>query len=123
MALLANDWLLVATLDVMPLDSILHSQKLLNTMFSPNKQLTHVVHIVQDTDARLVLAPLPLLPVVRLPLLQAPRVAPLAVAALPRGWDPLPGGCPVPTILNNGLEVLAVTALKQKILHLSVENG
>ena len=113
----------MATLDVMPLDSILHSQKLLNTMFSPYKQLTHVVHIVQDTDARLVLAPLSLLPVVWLPLLQAPRVAPLAVAALPRGWDPLPGGSPVPTVLNNRLEVLAVTALKQKILHLSVENG
>ena len=117
LALLANDWLLVATLDVMPLDSILHSQKLLNTKFYfLYNQLTHVVHVVQDTDARLVLAPLSLLPVVWLPLLQTPRVAPLTVAALPWGWDPLPGRRPVPTILNDGLEVPAVTALKQKIL-------
>ena len=78
------------------------------------KELIYVVDVVQDADARLVLAALPLLPVVGLPLLQAPGVAPLAVSALPRGWDPLTGGRPVPTVLNNWLEVLAVTALKQK---------
>ena len=101
----------MATLNIVPLDSILELSKIIKVR---HKEPTYVVDVVQDADARLVLAALPLLPVVGLPLLQAPGVAPLAVSALPRGWDPLTGGRPVPAVLNNRLEVLAVTALKQK---------
>ena len=102
----------MATLNIVPLDSILKLSKMTKVFF---KQLSaHVVHVVKDSNARLVLAALPLLPVIRLALLQAPGVAPLAVAAPPRGGDPLPGGRPVPPVLDNRLEVLAVAAFQQK---------
>ena len=74
----------------------------------------HVVDVVEDADAGLLLAALPLLPVVRLPLLEAARVAPLAEGAAPGGRDPLAGGRPVPTVHDGRLEVFPLTALVTK---------
>ena len=74
----------------------------------------HVVDVVEDADAGLLLAALPLLPVVRLPLLEAARVAPLAEGAAPGGRDPLAGGRPVPTVHDGRLEVFPLTALVMK---------
>ena len=73
---------------------------------------THVVHIVEDADARLLLASLSLFSVVRLSLLQSPSSAPLTVGAASRSWNPLSSGSPVPTIDNSGLEVFTITSLE-----------
>ena len=71
---------------------------------------THIVNVVEDADASLLLASLLLFPVVWLRLTSPPRVAPLAVAALPGSRDPLTGGRPVPAILYGRLEVPPFTA-------------
>ena len=74
--------------------------------------LTHVVDIVEDTDAGLLLATLPLFPVIGLSLLQTPSVAPLTEGTLPWRWDPLASWSPVPAVDNGRLEILALTALE-----------
>ena len=71
-----------------------------------------LVEIIENANTRLILAPLPLLPVVGLPLPGPASIGPGTVAALPWRWDPLAGGSPVPTILYSRLQVRPVTPVK-----------
>ena len=80
LALLADDGLLVSALDVVPLDPILTQDSSQILLFPRYK--THIVDIVEDADAGLLLASLLLFPVVRLAPPQSSGVAPLTVAAL-----------------------------------------
>ena len=93
----------------MPLDPVLRIKEVI-CMSLVSFVVTHVVHIVEDTNTSLVTAPLPLLPVVRLALPQSPRVTPLTVATPSRGGDPLACGGPVPAILYRRLEVFTITS-------------
>ena len=93
LALLADDGLLVPALNVVPDNPV-------------------PVEVVEDADAGLVLASLPLLPVVRLSLLQSATPRPVAEPTAPRGRDPLPRGRPVPALLYNRLQVRPVATSK-----------
>ena len=108
LTLLADDGLLVSALNVVPLDPVLRCER--SHVGLSSNVMTHAVDVVEDADAGLLPAALLLLPVVRLALPQAARVAPLTVAAAPGGGDPLACGGPVPAILYGRLEVLAITS-------------
>ena len=110
LALLTDDWLLVSALNIVPLDTILTHSTGLTTRSDYSQYKTHIVNVVEDADASLLPASLLLLPVVRLALPEAPRVAPLAVAALLGCRDPLTCRGPVPAVLYRRLEVPPFTA-------------
>ena len=106
LALLADDGLLVSALNVVPLDPVLRCER--SHVGLSSNVMTHAVDVVEDADAGLLPAALLLLPVVRLALPEAARVAPLTVAAAPGGRDPLACGGPVPAILYGGLQVTSL---------------
>ena len=98
----------MSALNVVPLDPVLRCER--SHVGLSSNVMTHAVDVVEDADAGLLPAALLLLPVVRLALPEAARVAPLTVAAAPGGGDPLACGGPVPAILYGRLEVLAITS-------------
>ena len=67
-----------------------------------------LIKIVENANTGLILAPLPLLPVIWLPLPAPPCGGPGAVATCARGGNPRPCRSPVPTILYSWLQVFPV---------------
>jgi len=102
----------MSALNIVPLDSILEEENpvFLLVAISANEKPLHLVHVVEDSDAALVITTLLLLPVIWLGSLESSCSRPVAVSALPGCWYPLPRGGPVPALLYNGLEVLPVAA-------------